>query len=91
MPSITARRRETCGDLTTAFAKDGDDTSPDVPTVYVPPVPEIIDAAGMVPPEIESEPYAAYRSEDAETGVRDPQAPPPFDLHWAFRPRAQLW
>ncbi|MFZ0668134.1 MAG: alkaline phosphatase family protein [Acidimicrobiales bacterium] len=60
VPNITDWRRETCGDLTTAFAKKGNDTPPDLPQPYVPPVPQVIDAAGVIPPEIEDMPTPPY-------------------------------
>jgi phospholipase C len=60
VPNITDWRRETCGDLTTAFAKKGDDTAPDLPQPYVPPVPQIIDAAQVIPPAIEDMPTPDY-------------------------------
>jgi phospholipase C len=60
VPNITDWRRETCGDLTTAFAKEGNDTPPDLPQPYVPPVPQSIDAAQVIPPEIEDMPTPPY-------------------------------
>jgi phospholipase C len=63
VPNITEWRRRTCGDLTTAFARDGDDQPPNLPQPYLPPVPQTIDAAQVLPPEIE--------------GTATPPYPPP--------------
>ena len=63
VPNLTEWRRRTCGDLTSAFARAGDDSAPDLPQPYLPSVPQTIDAAQVLPPEIE--------------GMATPPYPPP--------------
>jgi phospholipase C len=60
VPNITQWRRETCGDLTTAFAREGDDTPPDLPQPYLPPAQDMLYSIDALPPEIESKPTPPY-------------------------------
>jgi len=60
VPNITQWRRETCGDLTTAFASKGDDTPPDLPQPYLPPASDMLYSIYELPPEIEGTPTPPY-------------------------------